>query len=60
MAPAGASTRNCSNPEALTRDLVGLTITVRTRSGKSWDSTITEVVEQSPDHLLVRTQGLAQ
>ena len=43
------------NPEALPQELVGLTITVRARSGKSWDASITEVVERSPDRLLVRT-----
>ena len=44
--------------EALPQELVGLTITVRTRSGKSWDATLTEVVERSPDHILVRTRKL--
>ena len=42
--------------EALPQELVGLTITVRARSGKSWSATITEVVKQSPDRLLVRTR----
>ena len=42
----------------LPQELVGLTITVRARSGKSWSATITEVVEPSPDRLLVRTQRL--
>ncbi len=42
----------------LPQELVGLTITVRARSGKSWDATITEVVEPSPDRLLVRAQRL--
>ena len=47
-------------PEALPQELVGLTISVRARSGKSWDATITEVVERVPDRLLVRTQRLDQ
>ena len=42
----------------LPTDLDGLTISVRTSSGKSWDATITEVVERFPDHILVRTQKL--
>ena len=46
------------NPKALPLELVGLTITVRARSGKSWDATITEVVERVPDSLLVRTRRL--
>ena len=48
------------HPKALPLDLVGLTISVRTRSGKSWDATITEIVERSPERLLVRTQRLDQ
>ena len=48
------------NPEALPQNLIGLTITVRARSGNSWDSTITEVVERSPDRILVRTRRLDQ
>ena len=48
------------SPDALPQELVGLTITVRARSGKSWDATVTEVVEQSPDRLLVRTRKLDQ
>ena len=46
------------NPKALPLDLVGLTISVRTRSGKAWDATITEVVTRSPDRLLARTRRL--
>ena len=49
-----------SNPNDLPQELVGLTITVRDRSGKSWDASITEVVERSPDRLLVRTRRLDQ
>ena len=45
-------------PEALPQELGGLTIAVRSRSGTSWDATITEVVERSPDRLLVHTQRL--
>ena len=44
--------------EALPQELVGLTISVRARSGKSWDATVTEVVERTPDRFLVRTQKL--
>ena len=45
-----------SNADALPQELIGLTIAVRARSGKSWDATITEVVEPSPDRLLVRAR----
>ena len=48
------------DPEALPQELAGLTITVRTRSGKSWDATITEVAERTPDRVLVRTRRLDQ
>ena len=48
------------HPEALPPELVGLTISVRARSGKAWDASITEVVERSPERLLVRTQRLDQ
>ena len=48
------------HPEALPPELVGLAISVRARSGKSWDATITEVVEHSPDRILVRTRRLDQ
>ena len=48
------------NPEALPPDLVGLTISVRARSGKTWEATVTEVLERTPDRLLVRTQKLDQ
>ena len=48
------------SPATLPQELVGLTITVRARSGKSWDATITEVVERSPDRILVRTRRLDQ
>ena len=47
-----------SNPKALPPDLVGLTISVRARSGKLWDAAITEVVERSPDRVLVCTRRL--
>ena len=46
------------NVTALPDKLVGLTITVRTRSGDSWDATVTEVVERKPDRILVRTRRL--
>ena len=39
-------------------NLKGLTITVQARSGKSWDATITEVVERSPNLILARTHKL--
>ena len=48
------------DPEALPQELVGLTITVRARNGKSWDASITEVVERSLDRLLVRSRRLDQ
>ena len=48
------------NLKTLPLELVGLTITVRARSGKSWEATITEVVERSPDRLLVLTRRLDQ
>ena len=48
------------NPTALPLNLVGLTISVRARSGKAWDATVTEVVERSPDRVLVRTRRLDQ
>jgi len=48
------------NPKALPPELVGLTISVRARNGKSWDATVTEVVERTPDRILVRTRRLNQ
>ena len=48
------------NAEALPQELGGLTISVRARSGKAWDATVTEVVERSPDRVLVRTRRLDQ
>ena len=47
-------------PETLPQELVGLAITVRARSGKSWGASITEVVERSLDRLLVRSRRLDQ
>ena len=44
----------------LPTDLDGLTISVTASSGDSWNATITEVVERSPDRTLVRTQRLDQ
>ena len=44
----------------LPADLDGLTISVIAKSGDSWIATVTEVVERSPDRLLVRTQRLGQ
>ena len=41
-------------------DLDGLTISVTASSGDSWNATITEVVERSPDRTLVRTRRLDQ
>ena len=43
-------------PQALPPDLVGLTISVRARSGKSWNATITEVLERKPARVLVRSR----
>ena len=48
------------NAEVLPQELGGLTISVRARSGKAWDATITEVVERAPDRILVRTRRLDQ
>ena len=48
------------NPEALPQNLIGLTISVSTRSGDSWVATITGVFERFPDRLLVRTRRLDQ
>ena len=48
------------NPTALPLNLVGITITVRARSGKSWEAAVTEVVERSPDRLLVRARRFDQ
>ena len=39
-------------------NLEGLTISVQARSGKSWTATVTEVLERSPDLVLVRTRKL--
>ena len=46
------------NPKALPLELAGLTVTVRTRSSKSWHATTTEVVERSPERTPVRTRRL--
>lgn len=46
------------NPKALPPELVGLTISVRARNGKSWNATVTEVIERTPGRILVRTQKL--
>ena len=43
-------------PQALPPDLVGLTISVRARNGKSWNATIAEVLERTPDRVLVRSR----
>ena len=44
----------------LPADLDGRTISVTASSGDSWNATITEVVERSPDRTLVRTRRLDQ
>ena len=49
-----------SNAKSLPPELVGRTISVRARSGKSWDATVTEVLERSSDRLLVRTRRFDQ
>ena len=41
-------------------DLEGLAISVTASSGDSWNATITDVVERSPDRTLVRTRRLDQ
>ena len=43
-------------PQALPPGLLGLTISVRARNGKSWNATITEVLERTPDRVLVRSR----
>ena len=48
------------NLKTLPLELVGLTITVQARSGKSWHATVTEVVERTADRLLVRAQRLGE
>ena len=48
------------NPATLPQNLVGLAITVRARSGKSWSASITEVVERAPDRILVCNRRLDQ
>ena len=42
----------------LPADLDGRTISVTASSGDSWNATITEVVERSPDRTLVQTRRL--
>ena len=44
----------------LPADLEGLTILVTASSGNSWNATITDVVERSPDRTLARTRRLDQ
>ena len=44
----------------LPADLDGRTILVTASSGDSWNATITDVVERSPERLLVRTRRLDQ
>ena len=44
----------------LPTDLAGLTIAVETRSGDSWNATVTEVLERSTDLVLVRHSGRTQ
>jgi len=41
-------------------DLAALPTSVRTTNSESWDATTTEVVERTPDRLLVRTRRLNQ
>ena len=44
----------------LPTDLEGLTIAVESRSGDSWNATVTEVLERSADLVLVHAQRLHQ
>ena len=46
------------SPQDLPAELVGLTLAVQTRSGNSWNATVTEVLERSSDVVLVRAQKL--
>lgn len=48
------------NTRTLPENLQGLVIAVTPRNGKSWEATITEVVERSPDRVLVRDRKLDQ
>ena len=44
----------------LPTDLAGFTIAVETRTGDSWNATVTEVLERSADLVLVQAQRLHQ
>lgn len=48
------------DPNDLPHNLKGLTISVQARNGKSWEATVTEVVERSSDRVLVRDRKLDQ
>ena len=48
------------NTLPLPDNLKGLTISVQTKSGKSWTATITEVVDRFPNLVLVRAHKLDQ
>ena len=42
---------------ALPADLVGTRIEVAPRNGSPWVATVTEIVERSPEHVVVRDSG---
>lgn len=42
---------------ALPADLVGTRIEVAPRNGNPWVATVTEIVERSPEHVVVRDSG---
>ncbi len=56
----GWGARFQGNTRILPTDLEGLTIAVETRSGDSWNATITEVLERSADLVLVHALRLDQ
>ena len=55
--PDGSWGSVCNDDSGLPAQLVGTVIKVRPRSGPPWTSTVTEVVERSPDRILVRDSG---
>ena len=56
----GWGARFQGDTRTLPTDLAGLTIAVATRSGDSWNATVTEVLERSADLDLVQAQKLHQ
>ena len=56
----GWGARFQGDTRTLPTDLEGLTIAVETRSGDSWNATVTEVLERSADLVLVQAPRLHQ